>query len=481
MTDTFADARLKEFNAERMRHWDKVAHMDLSTARSRCYYHDRLTEVYRFLIPEGQRVLELGCGQGDLLASLKPAHGVGVDFSAAMLATARQRHAGLTFLQGDAHDPPLDEVFDAIVLSDVINDVYDVHRVFETARRFSHSRTRVFLNFFSFIWKYPLTVAERMGGKIPVLEQSWLAPHDVKGFLDLAGFEMLRSWQEVIFPLDVPGLSPLMNRYLAKLWPLNHLALTTFMSARPRPDAARDARPHSVSVVVPARNEAGNIEAIFERVPEMGSGTELIFVEGHSTDDTAQVIEAALERHPHRNAKLLRQPGKGKADAVRLGFQVASGDILMILDADITVSPEELPRFYQALVSGTGEFINGVRLVYPLEKQSMRLANLIANKAFGLTFSWLLGQRVKDTLCGTKVLWRQDYASIVAGRAYFGDFDPFGDFELLFGADKCNLKIIDMPVRYRERTYGQTNIQRWRHGVVLLRMVLFAAKRLKFI
>ena len=237
----------------------------------------------------------------------------------------------------------------------------------------------------------------------------------------------------------------------------------------------------AVSIVVPVRNEAGNIPCIFERLPEMGAGTELIFVEGHSTDDTVAAIERAIAENPGRRCTLLRQTGRGKGDAVRLGFGAARGDVLMILDADLTVRPEDLPRFYQALACGKGDFINGVRLVYPMQEQAMRFFNLLGNKFFSLAFSWLLGQPVKDTLCGTKVLSRAHYQRIAANRAYFGEFDPFGDYDLIFGAAKQNLKIIDMPIRYQDRTYGATNIDRWRHGLLLFQMLGIAALRLKFI
>jgi glycosyltransferase involved in cell wall biosynthesis len=234
-------------------------------------------------------------------------------------------------------------------------------------------------------------------------------------------------------------------------------------------------------VVVPARNEAGNIKAIFDRVPHLGAGTELIFVEGHSSDDTYQRIADEIARRPGINARLFRQLGKGKGDAVRLGFANATGDLLMILDADLTVPPEDLPRFYQAWYSGTAEFINGVRLVYPMEKEAMRFFNLVGNKFFGQAFTWLLGQSVKDTLCGTKVLSREHYEIIAANRAYFGEIDPFGDFDLLFGAARYSLKIVDVPIRYRERKYGETNIQRWQHGWLLFRMVALASRRIRFI
>jgi glycosyltransferase involved in cell wall biosynthesis len=237
----------------------------------------------------------------------------------------------------------------------------------------------------------------------------------------------------------------------------------------------------TVSVIVPARNEAGNIPAILHRVPDMGpQRTEIVFVEGHSTDDTYDAIEQAIAANPQRDCKLLRQTGKGKGDAVRAGFAAASGEILMILDADLTVPPEDLPRFYEALRTRRGEFMNGVRLVYPMQKDSMRFLNLLGNKFFGKAFTFVLGQNVRDTLCGTKALRRSDYDLIAANRAYFGEFDPFGDFDLLFGAARLNLRILDLPIRYQERTYGTTNISRFSHGLLLFRMLGIAASRLKF-
>jgi glycosyltransferase involved in cell wall biosynthesis len=302
---------------------------------------------------------------------------------------------------------------------------------------------------------------------------------DVKNLLRLAGFQPIRSWPEVLLPLPIPLLAPFCNRFLVRFWPFKHLALSNFLVARPTPRPLPEEP--VVSVIVAARNEEGNVKNIFARTPEMGAGTELIFVEGHSKDDTYGAIEREIAANPERRARLFRQTGKGKGDAVRLGFAEATGDVLMILDADLTVPPEDLPRFYEVIRSGRGEFVNGVRLVYPMEKEAMRFANLLGNKFFSLAFSWLLGQPIKDTLCGTKVLQKTDYDTLAANRSYFGDFDPFGDFDLLFGAAKMSLEIVEVPVRYRERTYGETNIQRWRHGWLLLKMCVFAAGRIKFI
>ncbi len=479
---TAADVARERYRQARIKHWDEVAR---SLDRWRGFggaYHRRLAQVYRNVVPPGRRVIEIGCGEGDLLAALQPSLGVGVDFSGEILRRAAARHPDLRFVQADAHDLcDLEGEFDAIILSDLVNDLWDVQGVCQQLRALAGRQTRVIINSYSHLWELPLSAAGRLGMTKPNLPQNWLTLDDLVNLLHLTGFEVVRQWHEVLWPLPTPLLAGFANRFLVKLWPLKHLALANFVVARALPRRRRGEPEPVVSVVVPARNEAGNIASVLGRTPEMGGGTEIIFVEGHSSDDTYEAIEREIAANPGRRCQLHRQPGKGKGDAVRLGFARAGGEVLMILDADLTVPPEELPRFYRALIEGKGEFINGVRLVYPMEREAMRFANLLGNKFFSLAFSWLLGQPIKDTLCGTKVLWKQDYEAIAANRAYFGDFDPFGDFDLLFGAARLDLKIAELPIRYRERTYGTTNIQRWRHGWMLLRMVAFAAVRLKFV
>jgi ubiquinone/menaquinone biosynthesis C-methylase UbiE len=470
----------RRYQTERIQHWNEAARRQKGWKSAGEYYHKRLVQVYRFLVPKGAKVLEIGCAGGDLLAALEPGEGVGVDFSEEMLRIARERHPQLRFILADVHDLSLEETFDFIILSDAFNDFWDVQLALRKIHSLCKPGTRILFNFYSRLWEIPLGIVRGLGLANRNLYQNWLTVEDISNLLYLEDFEVIRHWEEILFPLNIPLLAPFCNRYLVKLWPFKYLALTNFCMARPKPEAQL-AKVPTVSVIVPARNEAGNVPAIFKRVPEMGAGTELVFVEGGSTDNTREEIEKSIRENPHRQAALYQQDGKGKGDAVRKGFANAKGDILMILDADLTVPPEDLPRFYEALVSGKGDFINGVRLVYPMEKQAMRFLNLMGNKFFSVVFSWLLGQPIKDTLCGTKVLFRQVYETIAANRDYFGDFDPFGDFDLIFGAARLNYKIVDIPIRYRERTYGNTNIDRWWHGWLLLKMVAFAARRLKFI
>src|SRR5215471_14152627 len=383
------------------------------------FFHDEDLLYLKFLIREGARVLELGCGTGDLLAALKPSFGVGVDFSAAMIEQARKAHPDLTFLVGDIEDPDflrsLPGPFDVIVVVDTLGALDDCQAMFANLHDLCTRETRVVVGYFSHLWYPALKLAEAVGLKMPQPPQNVLSRAEVR----------------------------------------------------------------SVTVVIPARNERGNIEAAVKRIPRFVKALEIIFVEGGSRDGTWEEIERVAAAHPDHDIKAMRQPGTGKGDAVFAGFDAARGDVVMILDADLTMPPEQLPKFWDAIRSGKGEFVNGSRLIYPMEQEAMRVLNLIANKAFSLLFTWLLSQCFTDTLCGTKALRRSDYARIKAARSYFGDFDPFGDFELIFGASKLGLKAVEIPIRYASRTYGETQISRFRHGFMLLRMVLFAFMRIK--
>lgn len=443
------------------------------------FYHILLQRLYRFLIPPGQRVLELGCGDGSLLAAVKPGFGVGIDFSAAAIAGAKREHPDLFLVQADAHALPFQTQFDVIILSDLINDLWDVQKIFQILVNFSHNRTRVILNSYSRLWQIPLYWAETLGLKNRTLAQNWFTIEDVQNLYKLTDYEQVKHEAEILLPVNIPLLSALANQMLVRVWPFSLLALTNFLVARPMKQAApRSDRP-SVSIIIPARNEAGNIAKIFEGLPKLSDSTELIFVEGHSKDETFQRIEQAIRENPQQKATLLKQKGIGKADAVWEGFAAANNDILVILDADLSVAPQDLKRFLDAAMQNKGEFINGSRLVYPMENRAMQFANLVGNKVFSQIFSWLLGQPIKDTLCGTKVIWREDY--LLLRRIWpIGAIDPFGDFDLLLGATRLNLKIIDVPIRYHERTYGSTNISRWSHGWLLLRITLAAARGLKF-
>ncbi|MFI4988176.1 MAG: glycosyltransferase [Alphaproteobacteria bacterium] len=445
------------------------------------YYYEEDHRYLRFLVPPGLKVLELGCGVGHNLAALMPARGVGVDFSAAALAVARAQHPGYEYHLGDVEDPAtldgLDGPFDVILLSDTIGELEDCQATLANLHRLATRDTRIIISYYSTMWEPLLKIGEWLGRKMPQEPQNWLSTEDIMALLDLAGFEAVkREWRQLL-PRRLLGLGPLVNRFIATLPLIRRLCLRNYVVARPRPKEPLGNL--SATVLIPCRNERGNIEPAVLRLPRFAEDLEIIFVEGGSEDGTREEIERVIAAHPEHRMRLLIQDGKGKGDAVRKGFAEAQGDVLIILDADLTVPPEWIPHFYEAVRSGRGEFINGSRLVYPMEDQAMRFLNLAANRVFSWLFSWLLNQRLTDTLCGTKVLRKRHYERIVANRAYFGEFDPFGDFDLIFGAAKLNLKVVEVPVRYASRRYGETQISRFRHGWLLLRMVLFAFRKLK--
>ena len=444
-------------------------------------YHRAISSLCSFYIPASARVLEIGSGTGDLLAATQPLRGLGIDISPEMVRLATSKHPDLEFRCMAAES--LDcggEKFDYIILSDLVGFLYDIRLVFERLRSACHAQTRIIIHWYSLLWQPILALAERTGMKYPLPILNWTTKEDLANLLYLADFEVLRSRPHILLPKHVPLLTRFVNRFLTPLPLIRQFALTNWVVARPM--RLTENRPvPTVSVICPCRNEAGNIQQIVERLPNIGSHTELIFVEGHSKDNTLDECRRVAANTPEKDIKVLVQEGRGKGDAVRLGFAKATGDILMILDADISVAPEDLVDFYDALVSGKGDFINGCRLVYSMDSRAMRFLNLWGNKFFALLLSKLMGQPVKDSLCGTKVLWRKAYLDIAAGRTYFGALDPFGDFDLLFGAAKLNMKIIDIPVRYRERTYGSTNINRFADGSLLMRMCNKAAAKLFFI
>jgi SAM-dependent methyltransferase len=439
-------------------------------------YRQLLARYYQRLIPVDASILEVGCGDGELLSHLKNRDLTGVDLSATQLELAQAKIPQGCFTVQAGEHLQLDRTFDYIILSETINQASDVQRLFERLRTVAHPRSRLILNFYHTAWRPILGLATVLGLKAKQPPTNWLSPDDVQNLLRIAGWELIKQQKRILLPLRFFGLERVVNRFVAPLLPW--LCLTTFQIARLQPLPA--ATLPSVSIIVTARNEEGNIRAAIQRMPRLGSHTEVIFVEGHSKDKTWEEIQRVAQEEAERwNIVTLQQTGKGKGNAVREAFDIAKGDILIIQDGDLTVPPEELTKFYDVLASNKAEFCNGVRLVYPMEKRAMRFFNLCANKFFGMAFTWALDQPIKDTLCGTKGLYRKDYLKIAANRSYFGDFDPFGDFDLLFGADHLLLKIVDLPVRYRDRTYGTTNISRWRHGVLLLSMLVVAIRKLK--
>ncbi|MDT7602742.1 MAG: hypothetical protein QOF61_739 [Acidobacteriota bacterium] len=495
----FERERLKS-REEIAAHYDRHAARRDAWRRRNSYYHETLAQICRAVIPPSGRVLELGSATGDLLASVSPRVGVGVDLSQRMCEIARRKYPQLQFINADAEALPFEAEFDYVIMSDLVGHLSDVWETLRGVRRVCTTETRVVVTAYNFLWQPVLTAAERLGLKMPETPQNWLGFGDLENLFYLADFHVEDAGTLLLVPARVPLVADWLNRRLPKNRFLSNFGLLNYFVLRPATEATPPVA-RAVSVVVPCRNEVGNIGACVERVPPLGARTEIIFVDGDSTDGTIEEIERQIEGwRGVKEIKLVHQveraPTKqagrdtntrasnlmlklGKGDAVRKGFAAASGDVLMILDADLTVPPEDLPKFYDAVSRGKGELINGTRLVYPLADQSMKSLNFLGNKIFSWLFTWLLNQPIKDTLCGTKVLSRDDYERIAANRRHFGEFDPFGDFDLLFGASRLGMRITELPVRYRRRTAGESKVRVLRHGVLLARMCAIGFWRLK--
>jgi len=457
---------------------DRIAPKRDNWIRLNRYYYNDLLRLFRYSIPEKSSVIEIGCGSGFILSKLKPSRGVGIDISPEMIRIARKQYPGLEFLEMDAENMNLQEQFDYVIISDTLGYFEDIQRSFSELKKICSPESRIIITYHNYLWTPFTTLAEWLHLKMPRKKLNWLNKQDICNLLEIENFEIIKTGKRFLFPVYFPVISWFFNRILVQLPIIRSLSLTGYIIARKTESLFSSNL--SVSVIIPARNESGNIENALLRMPMMGKNTEVIFVEGHSTDNTLDEIQRVCDKYNDQwNVKYILQDGKGKGDAVRKGFDVATNDILMILDADLTVPPEQLTKFYDAIVSGKGEFINGTRLVYPMEKEAMRFLNMIGNNFFSVMFSWLLDQRLKDTLCGTKVLLKKNYIKIKENRHYFGEFDPFGDFDLLFGASKLNLKIIEIPIRYQAREYGESNISRFKHGWLLMKMTLFALIKLK--
>jgi glycosyltransferase involved in cell wall biosynthesis/SAM-dependent methyltransferase len=450
------------------------------------------------LIPPGSSVLELGCGTGNLLSALKPARGLGLDISAEMVRLARAKFPNLQFEAADAEAFHVDEKFDFVVASDLIGELGDITAMLECFHRVSHGSTRLILTFHSPTLEAVLRMAQRAGLAMAPLRQNWVGLDTAKSMLALSDLRVISEEHALLVPVPIPLVATVANRLLSgrrafKYFDLLNVLVAEAVPERPEP------KPLKCSVIIPCRNEIGNIDAAVERMPDLGPQTEIIFVDGASTDGTKERIEEVIDRYRGvKDIKLILQMPEadyagpkdhpdaptvmlklGKGDAVRKGFEAASGDVLMILDADLTVPPEDLPRFLSPLATGKGRFVNGTRLVYPMEERAMKFVNYVGNWFFSKLFTWLLEQPIRDTLCGTKVLLKSDYEKIKAGRKHFGEFDPFGDFDLLFGAARLRLPIVEVPVRYKRRLAGVSKVRVSQHGWLLVGMSMIAFRRLK--
>lgn len=442
------------------------------------YYHQILKTFYAQSIAPQSRVLQVQCRNGYLLHAVNPAYAVGVDSNPAYIQEAREQYPQYHFFEGSIDQITTDEPFDYIIISSAMTELYDIQQLFNQLRRFCHAGTRIIIDSYSSLWEPILWITQKMGLRRPTEFKHWVSQSDIITFLYLSDYETIVTGRFMLLPIFIPVISSILNRFCAYIPGINYLCLNQYVIARIKP-AQQLIYDYTVSVVIPCKNERGNIRDAVMRTPLMGKVTELIFVEGGSSDGTYEEIQRVIDEFPEKKIRCFKQQGKHKIGAVHTGFDHAQGDIFIILDADLTVAPEELPLFVQALLECKGELINGSRLVYGMEPGAMRFVALIANWIFSTLVSFVIQQPIKDSLCGTKVLFKKDYHRVRSAAQIMSEVDPFGDFELLFGAAKLRLVIRDVPVHYKNRSYGESQISHVRDGLLLLYMVLLGCKHIR--
>ncbi len=463
-------------------HYDNLADKRNRYLNRNRYYHKSILKFFRMVIPKHSNVLELGCGTGDLIGKLDTLYGVGVDISSEMIKVAEEKYPSVKFICEDAETFVTGEKFDYIIVSGIVETIENIQILLEKVNKWTTTDTRIFIDFYNPLWYPFIKIGEKIGQKMPEKIKNWLSVDDIDNFLYVSGYQVIKRKFLLLFPKYIPLISYILNKFIGNLPIIRRLSLNSVVIARPlRPK--EDAQNKICSVVITCRDEEGNIEGLVTRIPKMGKNTEIIFVEGHSKDNTVAKIQEMIEKYPEKDIKMLKQKGIGQGDAFRYGYDEAKGDFVIWLEADLTTPPEEAIHFWDAYINNTGEYLNGSRFIYKMKKSAMPLFNFLGNRFFGVLFTTLLKQRFTDTLCGFKGISKRNYIKIREQIDYFGDFDPFGDFELIFGAIKNNLKVAEIPVHYHPRqygeskAYGQSFFSFMKHAWLLLRMSFIAFRK----
>ncbi len=442
------------------RHFDDLALRDDYWKRKNAYYYSTIKAFVSRIVSPGSSVLDVGCGTGEILAATEPSRGVGVDLSGKMIELARQKHSQHTFIHSPVEDLELNETFDYIIMVDVLDHAYDLMKVFQRLSRFCKPTTRIILTTGNPWWEPVYSLLEKIGAKMPKGPHNAIEKGNLRQIFQMMDLKINYSGFMLLFPRWIPVLSYLANSLGVRIWGINRLSAIQYMIVQPTAKNENNLG-LGCSVIIPCYNEQDNIEQAIRRVPSMGACTEIIAVSDGCTDGTVQKVKD-LQREI-KNLKLIEySPNRGKGHAVRKGFEAATQDVLMILDADISTPPEELPWFFAPLNKGICQFVNGTRMVYPMQAQAMRTLNLFGNKLFGYIVSFIMQQSLTDTLCGTKAFYRKDLPRLRWGT------DKWGDFDLLFGAARMGSKIMEVPVHYMTRKTGESKMRSFRHGVHLL-------------
>ncbi len=434
------------------------------------YYHNLLRQIFKKYIPEGSKVLQIGYGLGDALAALYPQKAMSIDEEEELIDISKRRFPSIQFSKAKPEEMIVKGKYDYVIIPNSVAHFYDIQTVLEKTSKAMGKNSKIIMTATNPRWEQIFSLLEKFNLKRPEKPRNWLSLEDLKNIFEISGYEVEESGYSIIIPSHIPFLSNKINNLIKGNGFFARFCVEQYIVAK-KAKLGKEKK-LSCTVVIPCYNEEENIKQAIETVPKMGTKTEVLVVDDGSSDKTVQVVKRVMKKN--KNLKLISyKPNQGKGYAVKKGFDAVVTDTMMIQDADMTVPPEELPRFFNLIAEGKADFVNGTRLIYPMEEQAMRNLNMIGNVVFGHVFSWLLGERITDTLCGTKALFRKDYGKIkMSGKSW-------GDFDLLFGAAENKLKIVEMPVHYKKRIAGESKMKVVQHGLSLLKMSFIGFWRLK--
>lgn len=443
------------------KHFDAIAKDYDYYKKKNGYYHTQIKKFYKQIIPEGSSVLEVGCATGDLLDYLKPSYGLGIDISRNMIEEAKRKHPGLDLVHGEISSIFARSDFDFIILSNLLDYIDDIYTFFVSLKRWMGEYTKLIINHNNPLWAPLIRIGAKFWLRTADAKRNFVTLRDACNLLEVLDFDISEKGFRLILPIYIPVVSHLVNKLFPRLYGINNFSSLQYIICRKRQLASKK-KQLSCTVVIPCHNEEQNLVECVRRVSSPGSFTEIIIVDDGSIDNTFQIAKQISEQDPRVRAIRLEK-NLGKGNAVKVGFDNARGDVLIILDADMTVAPEDIPKFFNTIADGAAEFVNGTRMIYPMEKKAMKFLNFFGNKMFGVITSIILGQRNTDVLCGTKALLKRHYKYIKIEDCKWGDFD------LLYGAAKLKLKLVEMPVHYKKRVSGSSKMKAIKHGIGMIR------------
>lgn len=424
------------------------------------FFRECIIDFLQHSIVEGKRILIIGGNISEEAIRFAPSYSAEL-FSGkdAFPGRASGGYQNVTYLNKGLLDFEADETYDYIIFYESLNYEGDLYSIFRKLKKIIHRDSKVFVIEINPFILFLLKILSRVGLLVPDFKRNMLHLSDLENLVNIFGFDIVDKGYRFAVPFKIFGLGDVINSILPRVSLLRNFCFGQYIVFRLHPLEAGKQN-LSCSVVVPCHNEEGNIADCIARIPNFGAWREIIVVDDGSTDRTKDMVKKIMRgRSDIRLISYEKNCGKGYA--VNIGWQEAKGDVFMMLDCDSTTPPEELALFHEAMEYGA-EFVNGTRVIYPREKNSIPFFNRLGVTFFAHLISWITQKRISDTFCGTKVFLKKYWNCFQIKEFLWGDWDLF------FTAARYRMKMLELPVHYKTRKHGVTKMRPVKHGIILL-------------